>query len=623
MKAEIDVARRSARRPGCADSAITSRCSSATASCRTSSAGARATASISRWRRCCAASGFSPDDFDEADRNVFGRLADADRAGEAAARPARPAAAGRADQSPRPRSAQLARGIPRRLSARGHPRVARPVLSRCGRDAHRRRRPADADRLRRQLQRLPACSAMRGMERLRDAKRRAGRRSRARRRCSSTGSATRRPRPRRCRAASRCSRRSSRSRCRPSARGCTSSSRPAPRAAGRCSSSQHVRKAYDDKRRVPRYVSLLIERGDRIALVGLNGAGKSTLMRMLSGAEPPDAGARTRRSSGRHAVLRAGRGDAARSVADGLRDARRRLARCTWCRRSGTFSAASFSPATTSTRRWACCRAASARGSPWRECCCGRRTRCCSTSRRTTSISIRRRCCSTPSTDFGGTLIFVSHDRYFVERLATKIVEVGGGGAIVYPGTYEEFLLAAGASGAGARQPSGPPPQHATGAQPVPRHRRCAGRRTRRIGQPSASPPVPRTATNESSRTPRRAARKRSRGRAAHANRRPRGAHRRPRSARSRRSKTTMAAPGFYEDRAAAEPLVDRHQALMWEVGDLMHRWEELQSQPDPEPELAIPDPDFRSRTRSQIPDPILQHKVRLRLRNRNRVSDS
>ena len=42
--------------------------------------------------------------------------------------------------------------------------------------------------------------------------------------------------------------------------------------------------------------------------------------------------------------------------------------------------------------------------------------------------------------DYGGTLIFVSHDRYFVERLATKIIEVGNGTAVVYPGTYTEFL---------------------------------------------------------------------------------------------------------------------------------------------------------------------------------------
>ena len=38
-----------------------------------------------------------------------------------------------------------------------------------------------------------------------------------------------------------------------------------------------------------------------------------------------------------------------------------------------------------------------------------------------------------------------------------------------------------------------------------------------------------------------------------------------------------MSAPGFYENRDQAQPLIDRHQTLMWEVGDLMHQWEELQ----------------------------------------------
>ena len=42
-----------------------------------------------------------------------------------------------------------------------------------------------------------------------------------------------------------------------------------------------------------------------------------------------------------------------------------------------------------------------------------------------------------------------------------------------------------------------------------------------------------------------------------------------------------MAAPGFYDDRAAAQPIVDRHHSLTWEVGDLMHQWEELQSSAD------------------------------------------
>ena len=33
---------------------------------------------------------------------------------------------------------------------------------------------------------------------------------------------------------------------------------------------------------------------------------------------------------------------------------------------------------------------------------------------------------------YPGTLIFVSHDRYFVERLATKVIEVGNGGVLVH-----------------------------------------------------------------------------------------------------------------------------------------------------------------------------------------------
>ena len=92
--------------------------------------------------------------FRQADRDVLRRLADAHRAGQAAARPAEPAAARRADQPPRPRRAQLARGVPDRLPARGHPRLARPLLPRRGRHAHHRDRPAHAHRLRRQLLRV-------------------------------------------------------------------------------------------------------------------------------------------------------------------------------------------------------------------------------------------------------------------------------------------------------------------------------------------------------------------------------------------------------------------------------------------------------------------------------------
>ena len=42
-----------------------------------------------------------------------------------------------------------------------------------------------------------------------------------------------------------------------------------------------------------------------------------------------------------------------------------------------------------------------------------------------------------------------------------------------------------------------------------------------------------------------------------------------------------MAAAGFYDDRARAEQATEEHKKLMWEVGDLMARWESLQTEVD------------------------------------------
>ena len=40
-----------------------------------------------------------------------------------------------------------------------------------------------------------------------------------------------------------------------------------------------------------------------------------------------------------------------------------------------------------------------------------------------------------------------------------------------------------------------------------------------------------------------------------------------------------ISAPGFYDNVAAAKPTLDRHQTLMWEVGDLLSQWEMLQAE--------------------------------------------
>jgi ATP-binding cassette subfamily F protein 3 len=41
---------------------------------------------------------------------------------------------------------------------------------------------------------------------------------------------------------------------------------------------------------------------------------------------------------------------------------------------------------------------------------------------------------------FSGTVVMVSHDRYFIDGLATRIFEVEGGHVHVYPGNYEDYM---------------------------------------------------------------------------------------------------------------------------------------------------------------------------------------
>ena len=49
------------------------------------------------------------------------------------------------------------------------------------------------------------------------------------------------------------------------------------------------------------------------------------------------------------------------------------------------------------------------------------------------------------------------------------------------------------------------------------------------------------------------------------------------REAQVKELEAKMATDGFYDDREESKQVVDRHQALMWEVGDLMAQWEALQ----------------------------------------------
>ncbi len=182
--------------------------------------------------------------------------------------------------------------------------------------------------------------------------------------------------------------------------------------------------------------------------------------------------------------------------------------------------------------------------------------------------------------DFGGTLIFVSHDRYFVDRLATKVIAVGHGTVEVYPGTYEQFLwsrthrTAVPDPPAPAKQPSRPGknPTH----PPKPQ-----GTKGPKAGILQVLP-VPANATagqryEEKKKTDADTRRRRK----AFEDRQRRVADLEARITERERAikdlEAQMASPGFYDQREAADSIVSKHHQLMWEVGDLMNQWETLQ----------------------------------------------
>src|SRR3989442_6722938 len=61
---------------------------------------------------------------------------------------------------------------------------------------------------------------------------------------------------------------------------------------------------------------------------------------------------------------------------------------------------------------------------------------------------------------FPGTIVFISHDRYFINRIVTGIVDIACGSLVSYPGSYDDYLdakaraAAAAAPGRTARGPA-------------------------------------------------------------------------------------------------------------------------------------------------------------------------
>jgi ATP-binding cassette subfamily F protein 3 len=105
---------------------------------------------------------------------------------------------------------------------------------------------------------------------------------------------------------------------------------------------------------------------------------------------------------------------------------------------------------------------------------------------------------------FPGTIVFISHDRYFINRIATVVVEVASGVLTNYPGSYDDYLEAKArgvqptpaaptpsarpADHRGAPATAGRLPSAATRARPAGAAAEPAGRRP---GDGAASAPAP------------------------------------------------------------------------------------------------------------------------------------
>ena len=74
-------------------------------------------------------------------------------------------------------------------------------------------------------------------------------------------------------------------------------------------------------------LSLRVDEGDRIGVVGDNGAGKTTMVRILAGVDEPDLGQRNTRKQPAHRLRRADAGDAEGHHRARPRDARHRRTR--------------------------------------------------------------------------------------------------------------------------------------------------------------------------------------------------------------------------------------------------------------------------------------------------------
>ncbi len=197
-------------------------------------------------------------------------------------------------------------------------------------------------------------------------------------------------------------------------------------------------KAYGDKR-LFRGLDLELSRGEKLALVGPNGAGKSTLMRLLARQEPPSEGAvvhgaglslgyyspdHPEELSGTQSVLERMESWAPTHLIPQLRG----LLGAFLFRDDEVFKPVGVLSGGEKSRL----ALLSLLLHP---------VNCLFLDEPTNHLDLLSKDVLLDAlVRYPGTLVFVSHDRYFIEKLATRVLELEGGRARVFPGDYAYYL---------------------------------------------------------------------------------------------------------------------------------------------------------------------------------------
>jgi ATPase subunit of ABC transporter with duplicated ATPase domains len=196
-----------------------------------------------------------------------------------------------------------------------------------------------------------------------------------------------------------------------------------------------ISKTYNENK-VLENINMTLYRGDRIALLGRNGCGKTTLLRIVTGEEQPDTGTAKLGESIKYALLQQNIvfESPERTVLDTIRydlelsdSAARNMLAAYKFRGNDVFKKVESLSGGERTRLRLCL-------------LMQKDVNMLILDEPTNHLDIASRewieeCVES----FEGTILFVSHDRYFISRFAEKIWELENGRISVFNGSYEEY----------------------------------------------------------------------------------------------------------------------------------------------------------------------------------------